>query len=76
MENKILNYIAEHPYCRQREIARACHIWLCSQLFLDSLYNLYKNKLIDCEYFSDPANIEYYNKWYLTEAGKCAIINT
>lgn len=76
MENKILNYIAEHPYCRQREIASGCHVWLCNQLFLDSLHNLYKNELIDCEFFSDPANVEYYNKWYLTEVGKRAIINT
>ena len=76
LEMKILRYLADHPYTRQRYIASFCHLWLCNEEFLTSLHNVYKAGLVDCEYHHDPAQMEFYNLWYLTDAGKCAIINT
>lgn len=76
MEWKILEYLAEHPYTRQRYIASACHTWLCSEQFLNALHNLYKGGFVDCDYHHDSAQMEFYNLWYLTDKGKCVIMNT
>ena len=72
---QILRFVAVHPYCRQRYIASALNTWLCSERFLDSLHYVYKQGWIDCEYHHDPAQMEFFNLWYLTEAGKSAIID-
>ncbi len=74
LTDKILEYVKAHPGCRQREIAKYCHLWFLSNTFLNAMQRAYKDGLIDCEYFSDPANMEYYNKWYLTDAGRRALI--
>lgn len=75
MERKILEYINEHPYCRQRYIASAYHIWLCDKNFLNALYRLHKDGFIDCESHNDSAQMEFFNLWYLTDKGKRAIMN-
>lgn len=72
---QILRFVACHPYCRQRYIASALHTWLCSERFLDSLRYAYKQGWIDCVSIHDTANLEFYNKWFLTNDGKSAIIN-
>ena len=75
LEIKILNFLSNHPYSRQRVIASRCHLWLCDEYFLDALHNVYKAGLIDCEYRHDFAQMEFYNLWFLTDAGKSAIID-
>ena len=73
MEMKILEYLSQHPYSRQRYIAGACRTWLCSEEFLTSLHNVYKSGLVVCEYHHDPAQMEFYNLWFLTDKGKEAV---
>ena len=67
MKEKIYNYIKENPGCRQREIASALHVWLCSKEFLDALFELQDEKKIGCSVFQDHANMEYYHRWYLVK---------
>ena len=75
MEWKILEYVRDCPYCRQRYIAKACHTWFLNEDFLNALQRLYKGGFIDCRYHHDPAQMEFYNEWYLTNKGECAIMN-
>ena len=67
MKEAIYNYIKANPGCRQREIASELHIWLCSSEFLDALADMRDENLIRCEVYSDPAQMEYYYKWYIVE---------
>ena len=67
MKEKIYNYIKANPGCRQREIASALHIWLCSKEFLNALHELQDEKKIGCSVFQDPAQMEYYYRWYLVK---------
>ena len=76
MDKKILEYIRENPSCRQRYIASSIGVWQCNGAFLNTLHSLEKSGLIYRESYSDPANMEYFYKWYLTDAGECAIMNT
>ena len=67
MKEKIYNYIKENPGCRQREIASELHVWLCSNEFLDALRSLeFDNRIYNVSY-RDPANMEFYLKWYIVE---------
>jgi len=67
MKEKIYNYIKENPGCRQREIASALHIWLCSKEFLNALRDLeFSDRIYNVSY-QDPANMEFYLKWYIVE---------
>lgn len=75
LEFTILKFLEKHSYSRQRAIASRCHLWLCDQCFLDALHKVYKEGLINCESRHDFAQMEFYNLWYLTDAGKCAIMN-
>ena len=61
-EKIIYDYIKEHPGCRHREIPG---IPLVERVvILDDLVN---KGLIRRQLFSDPANMEYYDKWYVVE---------
>ena len=76
MKRKILEAIAAMPGCRQRSIAAAIHVWQCDATFLESLRDLRAAGLIYRINYSDPANMEFFYKWYLTNAGERAIMNT
>ena len=76
MDKKILEYIRENPGCRQRYIASSIRVWQCDNVFLNTLHSLEKSGFIYRKSYSDPANMEYFYKWYLTDAGECAIMNT
>ena len=76
MKRKILEAIAAMPGCRQRSIAAAIHVWQCDATFLESLRDLRAAGLIYRINHSDPANMEFFYKWYLTNAGERAIMNT
>ena len=75
MKEQILAYLNDYPGSRKRYIASAVHIWLCDKRFLQAMRELENDGMIHSIYFSDPANMEYYDKWYLTEAGFAAIMN-
>jgi hypothetical protein len=67
MAEKILAYLCDHPGARKREIAGHLHIWLCDETFLIIIQHLERAHLIRRETFSDPAQMEYYDKWYAVE---------
>ena len=75
MKEKILACLNRYPGSRKREIASSLRIWLCDKLFLDTMNELKHDGLIKYITINDPANMEFYDKWYLTEAGYCAIMN-
>lgn len=72
---QILLTLHNYSHIRQRYIANACHTWLCSERFLDTMQYMFKCGLIDCVSVNDPAQMEYFNLWYLTDDGERAIIN-
>ena len=76
MDRKILKAIASMPGCRQRSIASVIGVWQCDATFLECLRDLRNAGLIYRISYSDPANMEFFYKWYLTSAGECAIMNT
>lgn len=76
MDKKILETIGAMPGCRQREIASAIGVWQCNSIFMGCLHNLEDLGFVYRENYSDPANMEYFYKWYLTDKGKYAIMNT
>lgn len=76
MKRKILEAIAAMPGCRQRSIASAIRVWQCDATFLECLRDLRAEGLIYRINHSDPANMEFFYKWYLTNAGERAIMNT
>ena len=65
LTNTILECIAHNPGCRQRYIASYCHVWYLDSVFLKTLFALRDSGLIYSESYSDPAQMEYYNKWYI-----------
>lgn len=65
MKDQILDYLRKHPGARKREIAGHLHIWLCSFDFLAAIDDLYEDGLIRYETYRDPAQMEYYDKWYV-----------
>lgn len=67
MAEKILDYLREHPGARKREIAGHLHIWQCDEHFLIIMQHLKRANLIRYETYSDPAQMEYYDKWYAVE---------
>lgn len=75
MEKKILAYLNRWPGARKRSIASAIGIWQCEATFLECMRDLRNAGLIYRINHSDPANMEFYDKWYLTKAGYCAIMN-
>lgn len=76
MDKEILRAIAAMSGCRQRSIASTIGVSQYDAIFMGCLHNLEDLGFIYHENYSDPANMEYYNKWYLTDKGKYVIINT
>lgn len=70
IEMKILRYLYDHPGRRQRYIASACGVWLCDAMFLGAITDLHDLGLIRNVSVNDPANMEFYYKWYLTPQGQ------
>lgn len=64
MTEKILSYLREHPGARKREIAGHLHTWQCSHEFLRTMADLEADEKIQRETFKDPAQMEFYDKWY------------
>ena len=67
MREKILEYLTNHPGARKREIASFLKVWQCSFEFLATIDDMCEDNLIRAESFSDPANMEYYDKWYVVK---------
>lgn len=67
MREKILEYVRTHPGCRKRYIASALHIWQCDFNFLATMDDLHEDGLLREEYYKDPAQMEFYSKWYVVE---------
>ena len=70
LEAQILFYLSEHVGSRQRYIASACNVWQCDSLFMGAICDLHDMGLIRNESIHDPAQMEFYYKWYLTEKGE------
>ena len=64
LKNEILRYIMNHPGCRKRTIAEDIGIWQCDVQFLAAMCELEQEKMIKSELFRDPANMDYYYKFY------------
>ena len=75
MEKKILAYLNRRPGSRKRSIARGAKIFSVDGEFLRTMSKMEKDGLIQRVTVKDPANMEFYDKWYLTEAGYYAIMN-
>lgn len=67
MAEKILAYLCDHPGARKREIAGHLRIWVCDETFLIIMHHLERAHLIRRGTYSDPAQMEYYDKWYAIE---------
>lgn len=67
MDGLILDYIHAHPGCRKREIASAINIWQCDKHFLEAMAYLEKSGEIYTITHNDPANMEFYDEWYIKE---------
>lgn len=74
MENKILSCLNRWPGSRKREIATEIRCPV-NGTFLRLFAELENNGLIQHITVNDPANMEFYDKWYLTEVGYRAIMN-
>ena len=64
LKNEILRYIINNPGCRKRTIAAAMGIWQCDVTFLAAMCELEQEKMIKSELFRDPANMDFYYKFY------------
>lgn len=75
MEEKILSYLNRWPGARKRSIARGAKIFSVNGEFLRTMSKMENAGLIQRITINDPANMEFYDKWYLTEAGYCVIMD-
>lgn len=66
LKTHIINFIALHPGCRKREIAASIPIWQCAFEFLASMDDLQEDGRITAVPFRDPAQMEFYDKWYVS----------
>ena len=67
IRTKILNYLCKHPGSRKRYIASYLKIWQCDSLFLNTMDDLYEDGLIRYETVINPAQLEYYDKWFVVD---------
>lgn len=67
MREKILEYLRTNPGAHKRNIASFLKVWQCSFEFLATMDDLYEDGLIRSEIYRDPAQMEYYEKWYVVE---------
>ena len=65
MEEKILEYLAKFPGSRRRYIASALRTWVCDKDLILLMYKMESEGKIYRTSFSDPANMLYYDKWYI-----------
>lgn len=67
MKEKILNVLCEHPGLRKREIANYLY---CHHFTIISLLDeMKKDGLVITKYHHDPAQMEFYDKYYITSSG-------
>lgn len=74
MKEKILAYLNRYPGARKRFIASKIHSPV-NGIFLHSFSELEDIGFIQRVTINDPANMEFYDKWYLTDVGYRAIMN-
>ena len=65
MRDQILAYLRENPGARKRSIANHLRVWQCSFEFLATMDDLCEDGLIREEIYRDPAQMEFYSKWYV-----------
>lgn len=64
MKEKILEYLGKYPGARKRDIASELHVWVASKELSKALYELLDEGHIGRKLYKDPANMEFYDKWY------------
>ena len=74
MKEKILACLNRYPGSRKREIAMEMRCPV-DGMFLCSFAELEDIGLIQHVTVNNPANMEFYDKWYLTDVGYRAIMN-
>jgi len=74
MKEKILTCLNRWPGARKREVATEIHCPV-NGTFLHSFSELEDIGFIHHVTVNDPANMEFYDKWYLTDVGYRAIMN-
>lgn len=67
MRDDIKTILRKHPGIRKRQIAGYLHVWLADDAFLITMREMERAGEIRYESFSDPANMEFYDKWYIQE---------
>lgn len=67
MKERVYNYIKENPGVRKRDIASELHIWVCDKNLSNMLYELLLEGRVFRRLHRDPANMEFYDKWYIVE---------
>ena len=67
MKEAIYNYIKENPGVRKRDIASELHIWVCDKDLSNMLYELLREGRVFRRLHRDPANMDFYDKWYIVE---------
>lgn len=72
MKENILRILSDNPKgMRKRDIAHDLGIWLCDDEFLRAMAELhFKDDLIDYWMYSDPANMEFYDVWFIKPLDK------
>ena len=68
MKEKILAYVEQFPGARKREIASAMGVWLCDRDFRDAIRELLDAKRLVSVTYSDPANMEWFEKLFIPNA--------
>ena len=74
MKEKILACLNRYPGAHKRFVASEIHSPV-NGIFLHSFRELEDIGFIQHITIHDPANMEFYDKWYLTDVGYRAIMN-
>lgn len=74
MKEKILACLNRYPGARKREVATEIHCFV-DGTFLRAFSEMENDGLIQHVAINDPANMKFYDKWYLTDVGYRAIMN-
>lgn len=66
MKERIIKVLREHPCgLRKRDIAGYLGVWVCN--LAKPMADLEIAGTVSRTYHADPANMEFYDIWYLTE---------
>lgn len=65
MREKILEYLKRVPGARKWMIASEIGCWQCDADFLHLIHSMEKEGLIYAVVHNDPAQMEYYDEWYV-----------